>query len=621
MRKIIIWLRRFFIFFLTIMIFIYGACYIMPAPPLGKGHYIRMYDDQGELFYQSQNQSNDVALEDISEYFLKSIVAVEDHRFYNHRGIDPIGILRAIKENLTDQNKSQGGSTITQQYARLMYLTNEKTWTRKISEAFLTIRLEAHYDKDTILEGYVNTVYFGHGIYGIKNASHYYFGKEPKDLDLNESSMLAGVINGPEYYSPFKNMEKAKERQKLVLNSLVKINYITQEKADEVYKTTLLLNDDPASSVTSAYVYFKDTVIEELQELGLYEEKYINQGLNIQTTLNTSIQNQLNIISQEEIQSRNELELSEIVIENKESQIKAIIGGRDYTTSQFNRATSAARQVGSAIKPLLYYIALENGFTPTTKFKSEATTFQLENGETYAPTNYNQKYANDDITLAQAIAVSDNIYAVKTHLFLGEQALVNTLNQFGFSHISPHPSLALGAINTNIYQLSQIYVTFANLGTYNQLHTIKKITNDSGEILYEYQAENKQLLDKDTCLVLAQLLRSPFYQEFQTYATPTMLSCQTEATFAAKSGTTSFDSLCAGYNPNYTIVGWCGYDDNREIIMVTDTKIPKVIFQRIANYLQDEDVWYEPSDNIEEIPIDPITGDYNENGLIFWFKK
>lgn len=603
------------------MICIYGVCYIMPAPPLGKGHYIQMYDDQGELFYQSQNQSNDVDLDNISEYFLKSIVAIEDHRFYMHRGIDPIGILRAIKENMTNQDKSQGGSTITQQYARLMYLTNEKTWTRKISEAFLTIRLEAHYDKDTILQGYMNTVYFGHGIYGIQNASHYYFGKEPKDLDLNESSMLAGVINGPEYYSPFKNMEQAKKRQKIVLNSLVKKNDITQEEADRVYETPLILNDDPSSSVTSSYSFFKDTVIQELQELGLYQEKYINQGLNIQTTLNIPIQNQLNTISQEEIQSREDLELSEIIIDNNESQIKAILGGRDYTSSQFNRATNASRQVGSTIKPLLYYIALENGFTPTTQFKSEATTFQLENGQTYAPTNYNQKYANDDITLAQAIAVSDNIYAVKTHLFLGEQALVNALNHFGFSHISPHPSLALGAINTNIYQLSQIYVTFANLGIYNQLHTIQKISNDSGEILYEYRPENKQLLDKETCLILAQLLRSPFYKEFQTYATPTMLNCQTEATFAAKSGTTSFDSLCAGYNPNYTIVGWCGYDDNREVTMITDTKIPKVIFQKMANFLQQEDIWYEPTDNIEEIPINPITGDYDENGIIYWFKK
>lgn len=621
MKTFIKWIRRVIITGMVIMIAIYSVSYILEAPSLSGGQYIKMYDDKKQVFYQSNQQSNDVALKDVSKDFLASIVAIEDHRFYEHRGFDPIGILRAVKANITEGGKSEGASTISQQYARLMFLTNEKTWTRKIKEAFLTTRLEAHYDKDTILQGYINTVYFGHGIYGIQNASHYYFNKDPIDLDLNESTLLAGVVNGPEYYSPFKNMKNAKARQKLVLNQLVKENYITKQTANKVSNTPFQLNKNPSSSISSSYLYYRDSVLQELKDLGFYKENYINQGLNIETTLNTDIQDQLNQIVDKQLEKRDELQVASMIVDSHHSGVLALIGGKDYASSQFNRATSASRQIGSTIKPLLYYTALENGFTPTTKFKSEPTTFKTTGGQAYSPTNYNQKYAHQDITLAQAIAVSDNIYAVKTHMFLGEQALVNSLSQFGFTHISPNPSLALGTLNTNIYRLSSIYATFANQGIYNDVHMITKITNDQGDVLYEYKDQNKELLNQETCLILSQLLTAPFHSQFNTYASATMASYPTKSTFAVKTGSTSYDALCAGYNPHYTIVSWTGYDDNREMNMSSDTKIPKVIFQSMADYLQPEDQWYQPTDKLQQIPIHPITGDYQENGLIYWFKS
>lgn len=621
LKTFIKWLRRMIIAGFIFMIIIYSVSYIIEAPDLGQGHYIKMYDQDSNLYYQSNQESNDVNLKDVSKDFLTSIVAIEDHRFYQHRGFDPIGILRAVKANMSAGGKSEGASTITQQYARLMFLTNEKTWSRKINEAFLTTRLEAHYDKDTILQGYINTVYFGHGIYGIKNASRYYFNKEPKNLDLNESTLLAGVVNGPEYYSPFKDMKGAKARQKLVLNQLVKQEYITEDKANQVSQTPFQLNQNRSSTLVCAYPYYKDTVIQELKELGFYQDNYINQGLNIQTTLNPSIQTQLNQIVEKQMKDRDELEVASIVLDSHQSGVLAIIGGKDYPTSQFNRATSASRQIGSTMKPLLYYVALENGFTPTTKFKSEPTQFKTDNGKEYSPTNYNQKYAYKDITLAQAIAVSDNIYAVKTHMFLGEQALVNALSQFGFTHISPHPSLALGTLNTNIYELASIYTTFANVGQHNDTHTINKITNDDGTVLYEYKAKDQQLLNQESTLILNQLLTSPFHSQYSTYSSATMAAYQTKSTFAVKTGSTSYDSLCAGYNPNYTILSWCGYDDNRDMNMASDTKIPKVIFQTMANYLQTEDIWYQPTDKLQQIPINPITGDFQENGLVLWFKS
>ena len=621
LKTFVKWVRRVIITGMVFVMVIYGVSYMMAAPQLGQGHYIKLYDQSEKLFYQSNQQSNDIALKDVSKDFLASIVAIEDHRFYSHRGFDPIGILRAVKANVLEGGKSEGASTITQQYARLMFLTNEKTWSRKITEAFLTTRLEAHYDKDTILQGYINTVYFGHGIYGIKNASRYYFNKDPKNLDLNEATMLAGVVNGPEYFSPFKNMTRAKERQKLVLDQLVNEKYITQDKANQIYKTPFQLNKDPSSSLTLSYPYYKDAVIKELEELGFYKESYINQGLNVQTTLNPTVQDKLNQTVDNQMKDKEELEISSMIVDSHDAGVLALVGGKDYATSQFNRATSAKRQIGSTMKPLLYYIALENGFTPTTKFKSEPTTFQLDSGKTYAPTNFNKKYANSDITLAQAIAVSDNIYAVKTHMFLGEQALVNALSKFGFTHVSPHPSLALGTLNTNIYSLANIYTTFANEGTYNDVHTITKITNDHGDILYERKNKDEQLLNKETCLILNQLLTAPFNKAFNTYTSATMSAYPTKTTFAVKTGSTSYDSLCAGFNPNYTILSWVGYDDNREMTMATDSKIPKVIFQTMANELQKDESWYKPTEKLQQIPINPISGEYQENGVVYWFKN
>ncbi len=605
---------------LSIYLFIIGVyvfAYVNVAPDIHSNEYLKFFDSSSQVYYQSQSQ-NEVTLENVSPYFVDSLIAIEDHRFYEHHGFDIIGIMRAIYSNIT-HNTIHGASTITQQYARLLFLNNEKTYVRKIAELILALRLEAHYDKDTILEGYMNNLYFGHGVYGIYNASLYYFNKEPKNLNLNEASMLAGVINGPEYYSPFKDMKNAKARQSLVLDALIHNGYIDEKRKKEVLSHDVVLNKDPKIPSLTHFPYFKDTVLKELKDLGYYKEEYIKNGLNVYTTLDSKIQTELELTVSEELKNREELENASIIIDTKSSSIKALIGGRNYNISQFNRATQASRQVGSIIKPLLYYVAIEQGFSPNTKFKSEPTTFVLANGEKYSPSNYNHKYAYKDITLAQAIAVSDNIYALKTHLFLGESSLVHFLKQFGYDHISPHPSLALGTINTNIYDLSHIYTCIANSGLYNDIHTIDKIVDNNGNVLYEYGNINKKMLNKESTLVLNQLMTSTFYEEYSTYLSASMSSYKTKFTYAAKTGTTDYDALCVGYNPEYTILSWCGYDDNRPISIYYDTRVPKVIFKKMADSLSKKETWYDSS-SLQKIPISPITGDYDEHGIVYWFK-
>ena len=235
---------------------------------LNKDRYIKLYDDQNKIFIKVSIiiVGKYVSIDDVSPYFLKAITALEDKRFYSHHGFDYVRISRAIKTNVLKRKTSQGASTITQQYARLLYLTNEKTWSRKVKEAFFTLQLEAHLSKKEILEGYINNVYFGHGIYGIENASQYFYGKKAKELTLNEASMLAGVVNGPQYYSPILNKERAKQRQNLVLKAMYDNQMITQSILEATQKQTLnLASGHSFSNENMSTYYYKDTVFRRIK--------------------------------------------------------------------------------------------------------------------------------------------------------------------------------------------------------------------------------------------------------------------------------------------------------------------------------------------------------------------
>lgn len=607
-----------------ILLSFYVIAYSMGEPDLNKNRYLKLYDSDQEVFYQSINDytGHYVPLDEVSNYFKDSIVAIEDQRFYQHRGFDPVGIMRAIKINLTNQKKSQGASTITQQYARLLYLTNEKSWSRKLKEAFLTMQLETHLSKNEILEGYINNVYFGHGIYGIENAAQYYYGKSAKELDLNESSMLAGVINGPTYFSPLNDESAARKRQTVVLNALIDCDLITKQQKETVLKSELNLATEHKVNDNLANNFYKDSVIDELEELGYYSNKYLNQGLNVYTTFNQGYQKVLEK-SAKDYTKDSEVETSSIVVEPYTSKVLALIGGKDYTVSQFNRATKANRHIGSTVKSLLYYLALENGFTPSTTFLDEPTTFKLEDNTTYSPGNFNEKYAYKDITLAQAIAVSDNIFAVKTHLFLGTNNLASLIKKFGIKDVKNNASLALGTVNTNIYNLANMYNTLASEGKYNHLYTIEKITNDNGDILYQHKAENKQMLNQESCLALSQLLTSSFDSTYSTYLQATMANYQLDNINACKTGSTDFDNLAVAYNPNVLVASWVGYDDNRKMETSNDKTVAKKTVVDVLNYTNEnkEATWYQPTKKLQAIAINPLTGDVDENGIVYWFKK
>ena len=431
--------------------------------------------------------------------------------------------------------------------------------------------------------------------------------------------MLAGVVNGPQYYSPLLHERKAKQRQALVLNAMYENHVITKSVLEATKKQTLNLAKEHSLNENMSTYYYKDTVLQELEDLGYYNNQYLNKGLNIYTSFHQEYQDTLNqLIKEKDIQT--DLQCAFTVVNPKTSQLQALLGGKDYSKSQYNRALHANRQIGSTMKPLLYYLALENGFNPTTSFLCEPTTFKLENQTTYSPSNFHQKYAYKDITLAQAIAVSDNIFAVKTHLFLGTENLYNFLRNY---HIKAknNASLALGTVNTNIYNLSNIYCNIASTGKYQPIYTIEKITDHQGKLIYQHKNKRTQTLNKESCLILSQLLTGTFNKQFSTYLSATMSNYQAKYTVACKTGSTDYDNLIVAYNPNILITGWVGYDDNRKMEQSEEKTITKDVAISFLNKHIKKEAWYYPTSKLNAISINPLSGEFDENGIVYWFRK
>ena len=316
-----------------------------------------------------------------------------------------------------------------------------------------------------------------------------------------------------------------------------------------------------------------------------------------------------------------ELEVAGIITQPFTGNVMAMVGGKDYTISQYNRAIYSSRQVASTIKPLLYYCALQQGFTPSTQFTSQKTTFRVSDDEEYAPPNYGNVYANGKISMINAISLSDNIYAVKTQLFLGVDTLHNALLDFNIRQSSPNPSEALGTVNMSLLELSRIYNTFASEGLYVKPALISHITSGN-DVVYKREVQPKRLLQRDETLILNQMMTSTFDIRNKSYTFPSMYGHEPDITVAAKSGTSDWDSLVMGFNPEYTVGIWSGFDDNRELEKQYYT-ISKDIFKDTFNglYKKRKGVWYQPSDGIQEKRVNPITGTEDSEGSVYWFKK
>ena len=607
--------------FILLFVFIYFGIYLyakmQPKLPITGANGYHLYDINENIYTASSNKN--VSLDDISDYLINATISTEDKNFYKHQGFDYLRILKAMFVNIKSGENLQGASTITQQFAKNLFLEFDKTWDRKIKEAWITIRLEAHYSKDDILEGYLNTINYG-GIFGIENASKYYFNKRAKDLNLAEASILAGIPKNPSRYSPLIDEENAKSRQKIILDSMVKNGYITESQADEAYNTKLNYEKSENSDNLKMMMYYQDAVLDELKSIKTIPSSFLDTGgLKIYTNLDLGAQKALEDSANKNI-TNDEIQMAGVIMDPKTGKVLALSGGRDYNKSQYNRATMAKRQVGSTIKPFLYYSALENGFTPSTTFTSEKTTFSFSGNKTYTPKNYNDEYANGPISLAAAISYSDNIYAVKTHLFLGDEALPDILRRVGINEkLNTLPSLALGAEEINMMNMMAAYGALANEGYKVKPYFISKVTDMEGNILYEYKPNLENVLNKNTVYILNELLTTTYASEFKDYNVPTCLSIAPKMThkYAIKSGTTNTDNLIFGYNKDLVVGIWTGYDDNKEVSSKDSSNLKNTwvdIMEKCLEGKTDEETWYETPSNVVGVAIDPISGKVASDG-------
>lgn len=588
----------------------YIYCLITPKIEINESQSFYLYDQNEQLVFQTNDDW--IPLDKISKNLIDATISTEDKYFYKHIGFDYLRIVKAMATNIVNGDKSEGASTITQQYARNLFLNFDKTWKRKIDEAILAFELEVHYTKDEILEGYLNTINYG-GVYGIENASQYYFGKSASDLSLAEASMLAGIPQSPSNYSPVKNYNLARERQKLVLTMMKNNKVITEEEYNTAISTELKIIGKAKDNSLTSINYYKDAVMNELESLKQIPSSLIETGgLRIYTTLDISAQEDLENAVHSYINDETKIETAAIMMDPNTGGIMALIGGNNYSKSQYNRAINSKRQVGSTMKPLLYYTALENGFTASSSFTSEKTTFTFAGDKTYSPKNYNDTYANGPISMAAAISYSDNIYAVKTHLFLGENMLVDTAKRIGItSNLTAIPSLALGTEEISLLEMVTGYSSFANLGYKVEPHFIKKIEDNKGNILYENKEEKELVLNSSLTYILNEMLTYTYNQNFIDYNYPTLISLLPDIThkYAIKSGTTDTDLWIMGYTNNVVLGIWNGYDDNSKISSTDYSYHKNIWIDTMENYFKDHEAkWFDIPDNIVGVLVNPITG-------------
>lgn len=611
----------------TILLVLYVSLYVYAKfdnkISIKSANSFYMYDNNNEIFNKKDNW---VSIKEISPNLINATISIEDKHFYNHVGFDYLRIMKAMTVNIKNMKNLEGASTITQQLAKNLFLDFDKTWERKIEEAWLTIKLESNFTKNEILEGYLNTINYG-GVFGIENASIYYFGKSAKDLNLAEASILAGIPKSPSYYSPITNYDNAKMRQKIILNAMVNNKFINESEKEKAISEKLNIVGKYEKNNSNTLMYYQDAVIKELNSIKSIPKSFIKTGgLKIYTNLDLNTQIDLENNIEKYLKNDQDLQVASVMVNPNDGKIIALIGGRNYKKSEFNRAIESKRQVGSTLKPFLYYSALENGFTASTTFNSSKTTFVFSNDEKYSPKNYGDIYANKDITMAAALAYSDNIYAVKTHLFLGENNLVNMLNRIGItSNLSPVPSLALGTSEINIIDMTSSYSVFANNGYKIKPHLIEKIVDMNGKVLYKFNEDKKLILNQSTTYIMNELLSNCYNNVFVDYSYPTCINIASKVSnkYAIKTGTTDTDHLIFGYNPEIVLGIWSGYDNNDDTYPEVSTNIKLAWIDTIENYFKkNKATWYKKPDNIVGVPVNPITGELNtnKNTILYYIK-
>ncbi len=524
-----------------------------------------IYDIKGKELASLHGEANRevVKLDQISPDLKRAVLAMEDSHFYMHHGINPNSVGRALRANWQEGSVVEGGSTLTMQLVKNLFLSRERKFSRKIAEAVLAIRLEQIFNKDQILEMYLNQIYWGHNNYGIQTAAQSYFGKSATTLNLAESAMLAGLIQSPEEYSPFVNMKVAKARQEVVLGRMRELGWITADQAEAARKQPLKLGK-VTSWQRSELPYITEAVVAELNER-FGRDAVLKGGMRVQTTIDTNFQRMA-----EETVARGHAniryrglyagQVSLAAVDPRTHFVKALVGGVSYKKSQFNRAIQARRQPGSAFKPFVYYTAFATGkYGPSSTVMDTPVSYRDGSGW-YSPRNYGGGYSGA-MTIRTALTVSANVPAVKLGRAVGLDKVIETCRTLGIkSPMEPVTSLPLGAIGLTPLEMAGAYATFASNGWYSDTTIIVRVTDSSGNVLLDNTPKPKLVLDPWATASLTNVLQGVINGG-------TGKAAQIGRPAAGKTGTTSSerDVWFVGYTPQLAAAVWIGNDNNRPL--------------------------------------------------------
>jgi len=524
-----------------------------------------IYDIKGKLLASIHGEANRqvVPLDRISPNLKRAVLASEDGHFYGHHGINPSGVGRALVVNLVAGGVKEGGSTITMQLVKNLFLSHKRAFTRKLAEAVLAIRLEQILEKNEILEMYLNQVYWGHNNYGAQTAARTYFNKSAEFLTLGESAMMAGLIQAPEEFSPFVSMKKAKQKQREVLGRMRELNWITSEEYDQAIKEKIALGRI-RSFQGSALPYISNTVAQELaRRFG--RDALLKGGMRVQTTVDAKFQ----IMAESTVSKwhkdllgkglrKNQIAL--VAIDPRTHFVKALVGGVDVKASEFNRATQAQRQPGSSFKPFVYYAAFATGkYTQDSTILDAPVSYRDGNGW-YYPRNYDGGFSGA-MSIRTALAQSRNIPVIKLGKSIGMNKVVETCRTLGItSPMEPVTSLPLGAIGVTPLEMASAYATFANYGWQSPATVIVRITDSSGNVILDNTPKPQRVLDSWASAATIDIMQS-------VVTSGTGKGAALDRPSAGKTGTTSSekDIWYVGTVPQLTTAVWVGSDDNLQL--------------------------------------------------------
>ena len=524
--------------------------------------------DGSVLATRGEMAGTNVSLKDLPPHLPKAFIAIEDRRFYSHYGVDPVGIARAAVTNVLHRGVSQGGSTLTQQLAKNLFLTQERTLQRKLQEVELALWLERKHSKNEILELYLNRVYFGSGAYGVEAAAQRYFGKSAKTVTVAEAAMLAGLVKSPSRLAPNRNPEGAQQRAQVVLAAMADAKFITDAQAQASIGHPSY-NVKPVGAGTVNYV--ADWIGEVLDDL----VGQIDQNITVETTIDPKLQSVAEAAVIDELAAKSvkfNVSQGALVAMTPDGAVRAMVGGRNYAESQYNRAVTAKRQPGSAFKPFVYLTALEAGLTPET-IRQDAPL----DVKGWKPENYTHEYFGS-VTLTQALAMSLNTVAVRLGLEVGPKNVVRTAHRLGISSkLDANASIALGTSEVSVVELVGAYAPFANGGQGVSPHVVTKIRNDKGKILYDRPTDQLgQVIEPRYVAMMNTMMR-------ETLVSGTARKAEIPGWAAAgKTGTSQDfrDAWFVGYTANLVTGVWLGNDDNSPTKKATGGGLPVEVWTR-----------------------------------------